>query len=217
MNEDDYYVDPSLDDYDIQKIEDKPKLTGVSIDINGSLTDSYRSDEPYGDWSESYYNFLGEVTLSDNHPDVVTNLDIRPGDDIFVVWAEWSTGDSFGNANCSQTEAFGVFKDYESACVLESFLEFSNNEQIKELFSIWGLTKDKADILITKFKPPFNITFKYVSENAIGTFRSNNGTLILTLHTPDGQQFEFTNFSWHGYFDTLETVYNSETTVLRVH
>jgi hypothetical protein len=211
------YVDPSLDDYDIHKIEDKPTLTGVTIDFNHTLTDSHRADEEYGDWSESYYNSLNSVKLASDIPDLVTSLDIKEGDDIFVVWAEWTTGDSFGSSECGEYEPFGVFKDYESAYVLESFLEFTNNyPDLNEIFSSWNVTKFKADEFITKFKSPFHVTFRYAPEitNTLGRER---GQVIVILHTPDGQQFEFLQVPWSGYFDRFETVYTSEVTIQRLH
>jgi hypothetical protein len=211
------YVDPSLDDYDIHKIEDKPTLTGVTIDFNHTLTDSHRADEEYGDWSESYYNSLNSVKLASDIPDLVTSLDIKEGDDIFVVWAEWTVGDSFGSSDCGEYEPFGVFKDYESAYVLESFLEFTNNyPDLNEIFSSWNVTKFKADEFITKFKSPFHVTFRYAPDQVNSTGRER-GQIVLILHTPDGQQFEFLDVPWSGYFERLETVYNSEVTVQRLH
>ena len=212
------YVDASLDDYDIHKIKDKPTLTGLSIDFNHTLTDEHRAEQEYGDWSESYYNSLNSVKLTSNDiPDLVTSLDIREGDDIFVVWAEWTTGDSFGSSDCGEYEAFGVFKDYESACVLERFLEFTNNHyDLNEIFSSWDVTKFKADEFITRFKSPFHVTFRYAPSHVNST-GIGRGQIVLILHTPDGQQFEFLDVPWSGYFERLETVYNSEVTVQRLH
>lgn len=211
------YVDASLDDYDILKIEDKPTLTGLTIDFEHTLTDEQRAEQEYGDWSETYYNFLTRVKIASDIPDLVTSLDIREGDDIFVVWAEWTVGDSFGSSDCGEYEAFGVFKDYESACVLERFLEFTNNHyDLNEIFSSWDVTKFKADEFITRFKSPFHVTFRY-SPDHVNSTGIGRGQIVLILHTPDGQQFEFLDVPWSGYFERLETVYNSEVTVQRLH
>ena len=211
------YVDASLDDYDILKIEDKPTLTGLTIDFNHTLTDSHRAEQEYGDWSETYYNSLNSVKIASDIPDLVTSLDIREGDDIFVVWAEWTVGDSFGSSDCGEYEAFGVFKDYESACVLERFLEFTNNHSdLNEIFSSWNVTKFKADEFITKFKSPFHVTFRYAPDHVNST-GIGRGQIVLILHTPDGQQFEFLDVPWSGYFERLETVYTSEVQVQRLH
>jgi hypothetical protein len=49
------------------------------------------------------------------------------------------------------------------------------------------------------------------------TLGRERGQLRVILHTPDGQQFEFLDVPWSGYFERLETVYNSEVTVQRLH
>ena len=46
----------------------------------------------------------------------------------FVVWVEWSTGDSFGHGERCRTEVLGLFKSYDDAEVLKDAIEASSNK-----------------------------------------------------------------------------------------
>ena len=195
----------------------RQKHIGLTFDFSHTLVKSYCADEEWGEWNETYNNSINSVRLTSDIPDLITSLNIGEGDDIFVVWVEWTTGDSFGNASGGDYSPFGVFKDYECAYVLESFLRFTNNyPELDSIFSSWSFSKYQADEFITKFKSPFHVTFRYDPEttNALGRTR---GQLMIILHTPDGQQFEFTNVPWSGYFEHIDNVYTSELTVQRLH
>jgi len=204
------YIDPSLDDYDIHKIEDKPTNTGLRIDINKTCTDSQRSEEEFGDWSESYINMLSGVSITDHMPDIVTTLDVRAGDEVIVVWVEWTTGDSFGSAFCGQNEPIAVFKDYESAAELESFLE--DSEHYDKIASAWHVTKFQAENLINEVKKPHKVTYEFVPDEG-----KPHGQIKMYLHTSDGQAIDFSYLPWHGYFDRLEHININETRITHVH
>ena len=59
--------------------------------------------------------------------------------------------------------------------------------------------------------------FKRYAPEITNTLGRERGQLIVILHTPDGQQFEFSHVPWSGYFDRFETVYTSEVQVQRLH
>jgi len=84
-------------------------MFGYSVDISSYCTHSHHSEEEYGDWSSSYDNTFLKVAKTDIHPDVVSVLDIGSGENCFVVWAEWGSGDSFGHADSSNVEALAIF------------------------------------------------------------------------------------------------------------
>lgn len=90
-------------------------MFGYKVEINQTCTDSYRSDEEWGDWSSSHSNYFEKVTKTEYYPDITSSLDIKEGELCFVVWAEWSNGDSFGRAYNGSVEALAIFKDPESA------------------------------------------------------------------------------------------------------
>jgi len=96
---------------------------GYAVDIESFCTHSYRENVEFGSWHESYSNTLRSVKKTERHPDVVSTLDIKNGEIAIVVWAEWSSGDSFGRADRGHAEAFGIFRDIESADSLIAWLE----------------------------------------------------------------------------------------------
>jgi hypothetical protein len=92
---------------------------GYKVDIESYCEHSEYSDEQYGPWSESYSNHLkGIVTKTTEYPDVASIHDVKPGTSVLIVWAEWSTGDSFGHATNRSTEVLGLFLDMASAKAL---------------------------------------------------------------------------------------------------
>lgn len=96
---------------------------GYKVQINQHCTHSHREGGSYGSWEESYSNSIQPLIVKvEKNPDVVSIHDIKPGERGFVVWAEWSTGDSFGRGDRACVEAIGLFKSYEDAEVLREYI-----------------------------------------------------------------------------------------------
>jgi len=74
-------------------------------------------------WEESYSNSFESVVKTDKYPDITALHDFEVGDQAFLVWAEWSTGDSFGHGDRSHVEAFALFKNSEDAYAYAHALE----------------------------------------------------------------------------------------------
>ena len=108
-------------------------MFGYKVEINSICTESYRSSEEWGSWSSSYSNYFEKVTKTDTYPDITSSLDIKEGELCFVVWAEWSSGDSFGRGENSNTEALAIFKDIDSAKMFKKKLRVSQNTARKSL------------------------------------------------------------------------------------
>jgi hypothetical protein len=57
------------------------------------------------------------------YPDVVSSLeDVKDGSSVYVVWAEWTYGDSLRMSYFGSVETFGIFKDVDSAIELSEWL-----------------------------------------------------------------------------------------------
>lgn len=97
---------------------------GYKVKID-QYCDHYESEnEPYGSWSASYTNSVDDMIIkTDEYPDVASIHDVKPGERAFIVWAEWSSGDSFGHGDRNYTEVLGLFVRYEDAEVLQKALE----------------------------------------------------------------------------------------------
>ena len=111
-------------------------MFGYKVEINSTCTESYRSDEEWGDWSSDNSNYFKQVTKTDAYPDITSSLDIKEGELCFVVWAEWSSGDSFGTAYDGNTEALAIFTDVKSA------KEFQEKVLNSEEYSVKFTTPD---------------------------------------------------------------------------
>lgn len=99
------------------------KQFGYRVNIHRYCTHSKHSDEPYGEWSASYSNSFRSISKDDKYPDVTSARDFVVGESAYLVWAEWSSGDSFGTSNYCSVEAFGLFKDKGEADAFRLVLE----------------------------------------------------------------------------------------------
>lgn len=95
-------------------------IHSYKVEINSYCEHSEREPEEFGSWEESFSNSLGKVkrTSKKEYGDVLSKFDLKKGDDAFVVWIEYSTGDSFGHAERGSTMAIGIFTDVKAARVL---------------------------------------------------------------------------------------------------
>lgn len=99
---------------------------GYSVNINQSLESEQLAEEEYGSWEDCYSNQFEKISKAKEIPDVVSDFDIQKGEKCWVVWVEYSSGDSFGmSENCS-TEVCGVFRDKKCAQELERAIKEQN-------------------------------------------------------------------------------------------
>jgi len=89
-------------------------MTGYGVHIDSDCTGE-SALEQYGEWWESCDNTFKSIYRTDERPDISSILDLEVGDPCFVVWVEWSTGDSFGTGTRNQTGALAVFVDIKAA------------------------------------------------------------------------------------------------------
>lgn len=95
------------------------------VDIVSFQVSSHREPEEYGSWSSEYQNKFNSVSLSDKSSYRSTSAfkDAKIGDVVFVVWAEYSTGDSFGHAASGSIDIIDVFSDVKLANALKNQLK----------------------------------------------------------------------------------------------
>lgn len=105
-------------------------MAGFLVEFESDCIESERETDEngdyvqYGSWSEVYTNNIVPRVIKDpKFPDVTSTLDIERGEKAFVVWVEYSTGDSFGHSSRSGTEAIAIFKDYVVAKELADAIE----------------------------------------------------------------------------------------------
>ena len=99
---------------------------GYLVKINNYCTHSEYEPEQFGSWYESYDNTFSHVSPSNgitDYPDVTSILQVKPGDKVFVVWLEYSSGDSFGHADRKYIETPAIFNNHEDAENLKKLIE----------------------------------------------------------------------------------------------
>jgi hypothetical protein len=107
---------------------------GYNVTIHSVCDESYQSPEEWGEWYASYTNRMDSFIKHDSkYPDVNSIHNIKKGKIAYVVWIEWSSGDSFGHGDRCYTETIGLFKDMESAKSLQNQIEtWIPNEKSKK-------------------------------------------------------------------------------------
>lgn len=100
-------------------------MFGYKVEIDSVCTHYEREDVKWGSWSAEHSNYFKQVTKATekDYPDITSSVDIKEGEDCFVVWAEWSSGDSFGWGERSNVEPLAIFKDSESVQVFKTYCE----------------------------------------------------------------------------------------------
>lgn len=104
------------------KTPEQPQF-GYKVDFSHVQKSYKREKQKYGSWSAVYENKLNGISRNDQYPDITSTLDIQAGDDVYVVWCEWNSGDSFGNGQCAGYEAVGVFKDQKAAIEFAQWID----------------------------------------------------------------------------------------------
>jgi hypothetical protein len=88
---------------------------GYSAHFTRFCTHSEREPEAYGSWSEEYDVDFDGIEKTKEYPDIVSVHNLKRGDMCYVVWALWSTGDSFGCSRNGEYEALALFIDNAAA------------------------------------------------------------------------------------------------------
>ena len=123
-------------------------MYGYEVKFERDCVDSRNPREQYSSWYKEYKNTFQSISRTREAPDVVSSLVLNAGDACFLVWAEYSDGDSFGNSVRSGVEAFGVFRSYMAANELKDFLEKVDEEQWYEK-ALELLTSDGQEFSIS--------------------------------------------------------------------
>lgn len=116
---------------------------GYKVDIGQECEKDIEADEEFGSWERSYSNWFEKISKTKGVPDVVSDFDIQPGETCYVVWVEYSSGNSFGTAENENVEVVGVFKDKECAKQLEKAIEEQNQAYRQGDFAFGESWEDK--------------------------------------------------------------------------
>jgi hypothetical protein len=102
----------------------------VFVNLNQNCLHSFRNKEQYGEWGSTFSNSFESVSLSKDFGGTqeTIDFDVKAGDLVFVVWAEWSDGDSFGRSVNGRVDVCGIFLDSHKAVTLQTALRNKNTK-----------------------------------------------------------------------------------------
>lgn len=111
--------------------------TKFEVKIDQRVISSYRSPEQFGEWNEEYSNSLDGVYSDAKYSNVIYKDDFKKGDKVYVVWVEYSYGDSFGWGERNATEPVALLKTKELGEELKKKIEstkdkFSYNVELSD-------------------------------------------------------------------------------------
>src|SRR5574343_553946 len=109
-------------------------MTELYVKIDSVCTFSEYENAQYGSWSKSWSNRFYRASMHkiDYDESVPIDFEVSEGDLVYVVWAEWSYGDSFGLASRGRTEVIHIFKDYELALKAKEALSTPKDLRVKD-------------------------------------------------------------------------------------
>lgn len=92
----------------------------LKIHVDKRCEHQHREPERFGEWEERYSITVGEeAKLLKNRSswgdDVPCPEGVKVGDTVYLVFAIWSSGDSFGMAHGGSSDAVGAYRTAEEA------------------------------------------------------------------------------------------------------
>lgn len=96
---------------------DEEKLYGYRVDIQEYVDHDEWDGEQFGHWERSCSQSFMSISpvKKAGYSDISSNLEFAPGTVVYVVWAEYSSGDSFGSDYRCHSQPVGVFSNLETA------------------------------------------------------------------------------------------------------
>jgi hypothetical protein len=110
-------------------------MTHLYVKIISNCIHSFYEEREWGSWEETWENHLDGISLDKDrfyYPESVpTDFEVAKGDIVYVVWAEYSGGNSFGSGDRNYTDVIHIFKDQDLAWNAHRILESPVGEEYK--------------------------------------------------------------------------------------
>jgi len=91
-------------------------MFGYKLDMDVTCYNTVVPVEEYGEWQSDSVNVFKGLIRNDAHPDVSSVVELESSTlPHYLVWVEYSDGDSFGWAKRGRIEAVGIFTTAEDA------------------------------------------------------------------------------------------------------
>jgi hypothetical protein len=169
-----------------KKVEaEKPVETGLDV-FYSEYSDVTQAADPEDAWSRdstrSSWDVHG-IALSDKYPEVTACFPVADGDTVYLLYAIYSTGDSFGHDEDGRISFIEVFKTLEKAETAAKAIR-EHCDWYTGMHNRWTPMSAKDRKAVQK---------KYSSEYTVSIVREN------------GEKMDV-HASWNGYFESLSYV-----------
>lgn len=97
---------------------------GYKVDIKQKMISCQYDEGDYARWNEVYDNTLNpNLTIDMNYPDVISEIDLRKVKSGYLIWIEWSDGNSFGCAENRNTDCLALVEKENTAIQLRDTIK----------------------------------------------------------------------------------------------
>jgi hypothetical protein len=162
----------------------KPEV-GLKVD-HEIYTDVTRERDPTDKWSgedTTSSHSVNGLSVSTEYPDVTACFPVEAGDTVFLVFAVYSTGDSFSHHEDGQIVFVDVFETFDVAEQAAKALR-AHNDWYKKLHERWTpMTTQERKELAKQYK----------SEYTAQIFREDGSAMDVHV-------------GWNGYFERLSYI-----------
>lgn len=114
--------------------------------INHSTGDSWHDGEEYGAWESHSNNSIAGISLvkDKDYWDVIADFDVKRGDIVYLVFVEYSTGDSFGHSS-GNISYVAVFKTEDKAWAVYNTIKNQDWDEKHDLTYVSESGKEMTD------------------------------------------------------------------------
>jgi hypothetical protein len=175
-----------------KKAQDELKETGlkVSHEVYCITTRERNPDDRWSGEDTSSTHSVDGLSLAKEWPDVTAPFFVKPGDVVYLLFAVYSSGDSFSHHENGSIIYIDVFKTHAKAeKAAQTIREHAN--WYKGLHSRWEPMTNKQRKALAK---------KYKSEHSVEIVRENGKKIDVYAN-------------WNGYFESLSYIEVSSCTV----
>lgn len=162
--------------------------------------DSYDSGEEWGEWRRTCDTTVTGLSTSKKKDfyDFDTDFDTEPGQELYLVWGNYNSGDSFGHES-GKPEFVELFDDYDKACdfakALRLHYEWCNYKDNYEYRKLSGKQKQGVDRNMDyQVREVFDFAEKKHEELDTDDYK-------VTYH---GKTYFI---PWNGYFESLNDIH----------
>lgn len=97
-------------------------FAGYDVNIKCVCVNSEYGKGEFSNWHASFEASFDSIRHGNTGPNLASTLKLQKGETVYVVWANWGSGDSFGFADSKYTEPLAIFTDEYKATAFKEWV-----------------------------------------------------------------------------------------------